>query len=102
MIKDVYITRINNEPGKSQFGFGITPQNEVVYLTGFVVDNFDLTEEDMGTKNKMSVLPDTKDKADFVATAVLTEDSALQQAYEWAKEEIERLEGLLEKNGIEY
>ena len=102
MIKDVYITRINNEPGKSQFGFGLTEDNEVVYLTGFVVDNFDLSDDDLGTKNKMSLMPDSKDKADYVATAVLTEDSALQQAYEWQKEEIGRLEGLLQKNGIEY
>lgn len=102
MIKDVYITRINNEPGKSQFGFGLTVDDEVVYLTGFVVDNFDLSEDDLGTKNKMSLMPDSKDKADYVATAVLTEDSALQQTYEWQKEEIGRLEGLLQKNGIEY
>lgn len=102
MIKDVYITRINNEPGKSQFGFGLTADDEVVYLTGFVVDNFDLTEDDLGTKNKMSLMPDSKDKADYVATAVLTEDSALQQTYEWQKEEIGRLEGLLQKHGIEH
>lgn len=102
MIKDVYITRINNEPGKSQFGFGLTADDEVVYLTGFVVDNFDLTEDDLGTKNKMSLMPDSKDKADYVATAVLIEDSALQQTYEWQKEEIGRLEGLLQKHGIEY
>ena len=102
MIKDVYITRINNEPGKSQFGFGLTADDEVVYLTGFVVDNFDLTEDDLGTKNKMSLMPDSKDKADYVATADLIEDSALQQTYEWQKEEIGRLEGLLQKHGIEY
>jgi hypothetical protein len=102
MIKDVYITRINNEPGRSQFGFGITPDDKVVYLPGFVVDNFNLTEDDLGTKNKMSVMVDSKDKADFVATAVLTEDSALQQAYEWQNEEIERLQDLLKTNGIEY
>jgi hypothetical protein len=102
MIKNVYITRINNEPGKSQFGFGLTEEGEVVYLTGFLVDTFDLSEDDLGTKNKMSVMPDTKDKADFVATAILTEDSALQSAYEWQKEEIERLQTLLDENGIEY
>jgi len=50
----------------------------------------------------MSLMPDSKDKADFVATAILTEDSAVQQAYEWQKEEIERLQGLLEKYGIGY
>lgn len=102
MIKSVYLTRINNDPGKSQFGFGITEDDEVVYLPGFVVDNFDLTEDDIGTKNKMSVMPDTKAKADFVATAILIEDSAMQQAYEWAKEEIERLQGLLKQDGVDY
>jgi len=102
MIKDVYITRINNEPGRKQYGFGITPEEENVYIPGFVVDNFDLTEDDLGTRNRMSLMDDEKDRTDFVATAILVEDSALQQAHEWAKEEIERLQDLLAANGIEH
>lgn len=102
MIKDVYITRIDNIPGERQFGFGVTTDDKEVYIPGFVVDNFDLSEDDIGTKNKMAVMPDTREKADFVVTAVLVEDSALHQAYEWAKEEIERLQSLLNKNGVEY
>ena len=102
MIKDVYITRIDNIPGERQFGFGVTTDDKEVYIPGFVVDNFDLSEDDIGTKNKMAVMPDTREKADFVVTAVLVEDSALDQAYEWAKEEIERLQSLLDKNGVEY
>lgn len=102
MIKEVYITRINNEEGGRQFGFGITETEENVYLPGFVVDNFNLTEDDLGTKNKMSLMGDEKGKTDFVATAILVEDSALQSAYEWMKEELERLEALLNEHGIEY
>ena len=102
MIKEVYITRINNEENGRQFGFGITEDNENIYLPGFVVDNFDLSENDVGTKNKMSVMDDEKGNLDFVATAILIEDSALQSAYEWMKEELERLEGILNAHGIEY
>jgi hypothetical protein len=102
MIKHVYITRINNEPGKKQYGFGVTTENENVYIPGFVVDNFDLSEDDVGTKNMMSVMDDDKDKTDYVVTALLVEDSALQAAYEWQKSEIERLHGILDQRGIDY
>lgn len=102
MIKHVYLTRINNEPGKKQYGFGVTTDDKNVYIPGFVVDNFELDENDVGTKNLMSVLEDEKDRTDYVATALLIEDSALQQAYEWSKSEIERLRDLLDQNGIDH
>jgi hypothetical protein len=102
MIKNVYITRITN--GEKQYGFGVTEDDEQVYIPGSIVALFELGEDDIGTKNKMSLIDDKseKDTAKYVAVALLVEDSALQQAYEWAKEEIERLEGLLKENGVEY
>lgn len=96
----VYFTRIVN--GDRCFGFGVTEAGEQVYITGSVVDSFDLTQEDLGTKNLMALIPDKGGKADYAAISLLIEDSALQQAYEWAKDEIERLQGLLEKNGVEF
>ncbi len=100
MIKNVYITRINN--GDKSFGFGVTEDDEQVYLTGHLVETFDLSIDDVGTKNKMTLMPDKTGKTDFAAVAILIEDSAMHQAYEWAKEEIERLEGILDANKIEY
>jgi hypothetical protein len=37
-----------------------------------------------------------------MGVARLIEDSALQQAYEWSKEEIERLETILDEHKIAY
>lgn len=98
MIKNVYFTRIEN--GEKCYGFGITEDDEQVYIPGFVVENFDLTSDDIGTKNKVALTEDKTGKTDFSVSAILTEDSALQQAYEWQKDEIERLEGLLKENGL--
>jgi len=103
MIRDVYITRIKDEgEGNRKFGFGVTDDEMQVYIPGNIINNFDLSEDDVGTKNKMYLAEDAKGRTDFVCHALLIEDSALHQAYEWAKEEIERLEALLKKNGIEY
>ena len=100
MIQNVYFTRIVN--GDKCYGFGVTEDGKQVYLPGHMVENFDLTVDDVGTKNKMALSEDPAGKVDYMGVAVLIEDSALQQAYEWAKEEVERLCGLLEKNGIDY
>lgn len=104
MIRDVYITRIVDEgKGNRKFGFGITANDEQsVYLPGNMIAAFELCEDDVGTRNKMSVDEDKQGRSDLVAHTILIEDSALQQAYEWATEEIERLEGILKENGIEY
>ena len=103
MIRDVYITRIKDEgEGNRKFGFGVSEDESQVYIPGQVITAFSLSEDDVGTKNKMYLAEDAKGRTDFVCHALLIEDSALQQAYEWAKEEIERLETLLKKNGIEY
>lgn len=100
MIQNVYITRVNN--GDKSFGFGVTEEGKQVYLPGILVENFDLTMDDVGTKNKMALTQDKTGRTDYSATTILIEDSALQQAYEWAKEEIERLEGILDDNSIAY
>lgn len=100
MIQDVYFTRIVNE--EKCYGFGITESGQQVYIPGQVVESFDLTVDDVGTKNKMALTDDKTGKTDFAAVAILIEDSAMHQAYEWQKEEIERLEGILDANKIEY
>ena len=100
MIQNVYFTRIVN--GDKCYGFGVTEDGKQVYLPGHMVDNFDLTIDDVGTKNKMALAKDPAGKVDYMGVAILIEDSALQQAYEWAKEEIERLQDLLKSNGVEY
>ena len=100
MIQNVYFTRIVN--GDKCYGFGVTEDGKQVYLPGHMVENFDLTIDDVGTKNKMALAEDPAGKVDYMGVAILIEDSALQQAYEWAKEEIERLQALLKTNGVEY
>lgn len=100
MISYVYLTRIVNDD--KCYGFGVTEDGKQVYVPGQVVENFDLTVDDVGTKNKMALIDDVAGKTDYAAVAILIEDSAIQQAYEWAKEEIERLEGILDKHGIQY
>ena len=100
MIENVYFTRIVN--GDKCYGFGVTESGDQVYLPGHMVANFDLTIDDVGTKNKMALAEDPAGKVDYMGVAILIEDSALQQAYEWAKEEIERLQDLLKSNGVEY
>ena len=100
MIQNVYFTRIVN--GDKCYGFGVTEDGKQVYLPGHMVENFDLTVDDVGTKNKMALAEDPAGKVDYMGVAILIEDSALQQAYEWAKEEIERLQDLLKSNGVEY
>lgn len=100
MIQNVYITRISDD--EKFFGFGVTEDGEQVYIPGHVVDNFDLSFDSVGTKNKMALIGDKTGKTEFMAVALLIEDSALHQAYEWQKDEIERLEGILEENGLEY
>jgi hypothetical protein len=103
MIRHVYITRIKDEgDGNRKFGFGVTDDEQQVYIPGQVVTSFDLSEDDVGTKNKMYLAEDAKGRTDLVCHAILIEDSALQQAYEWAVDEIERLEGILAKAGISY
>jgi len=100
MIRNVYITRISNN--EKCFGFGVTEDDGQVYIPGHLVETFELSPDDVGTKNKMALKDDDTGKTEFMAVSILIEDSALHQAYEWQKEEIERLEGILEANGLEY
>lgn len=99
-ISKVYLSRVEN--GDKCFGFGITPENEGVYIPGDVINEYDLQPEDRGTANVMTLTEDRSGKADFVATAIVVEDTAMRQANIWMKEEIERLENLLKENGIDY
>lgn len=100
MIKNVYITRVNNDPDGRQYGFGVAEDGSTVYIPAFVVNTFDLDEVDIGTKNKMALVEDNKSRSDFIANAILIEDSALKQAHDDLKDEVERLEMLLTQNGI--
>jgi len=100
MIQNVYFTRIVND--ERCYGFGVTESGQQVYIPGHVVENFDLTIDDVGTKNKMALTEDKTGKTEFTAVALLIEDSSLQQSYEWAKEEIERLEKILNDNEIQH
>lgn len=103
MIRDVYITRIVDEgDGKRKFGFGVTEDEKNVYIPAYVISTFELSEDDVGTKNKMNLDFDKKGQTDFVAQTLLIEDSALQQAYEWATDEIERLEAILDAHQIQH
>lgn len=103
MIRDVYITRIVDEgEGNRKFGFGVTEDEKNVYIPGYVIMAFDLSDDDVGTKNKMNLDVDKKGQTDLVAQTLLIEDSALLQAYEWAKDEIERLEGILDAHEIQH
>jgi len=99
MIQNVYLTRVVT--GDKCYGFGVTEGDEQVYVPGHVVENFDLSIDDIGTKNKMSLIEDKAGRTEYAAVAILIEDSALHQAYEWAKEEIERLQDIIKANGLE-
>lgn len=100
MIQNVYFTRIVNDD--KCFGFGVTEDGKQVYIPGHIVENFDLSVDDVGTKNRMALTEDKTAKCEFAALTLLIEDSALQQAYEWQKEEIERLEAILDAQNIAY
>jgi hypothetical protein len=90
-IQNVYLTRVVNEAAK-KYAFGITEDNETAYFPGRVVEDFDLNEDDIGTKNRVALLRDEKQKADWVVTTLLVEDSV----------EVNRLKALLDEHGIDY
>ena len=90
-IEHIYITRVVNAERK-KYAFGITEDNETAYIPGRVVEDFDLTEDDVGTKNKVALLRDSNQSADWIVATLLIEDSA----------EVNRLKALLDERGIEY
>jgi len=101
MIIEAYFTRIVSG-GEKMYGFAETVNGEVIYIPARCVEEFDLTEDDVGTRNKMAVIENEKDGTGYVCTTLLIEDSALQQAYHMLKEEVERLHSILDANGINY
>lgn len=90
-IEHIYITRVVNADRK-KYAFGITEENETAYIPGRVVEDFDLTEDDVGTKNKVALLRDDKQSADWIVATLLIEESA----------EVNRLKALLDEHGIAY
>ena len=94
MIDEAYITKISLEE-KKVFGFAETEDNKTVFIPGRVVEEFNLDEVDVGTKNKMHMLPDKKGGSSYVATTLLFEDNTLEA-------EIKRLKEILDDNGIDY
>lgn len=101
MIVEAYFTRIVSG-GEKMYGFAETISGEVIYIPARCVEEFDLSEDDVGTKNKMAVIENEKDGTGYVCTTLLIEDSAMQQAYEMLKEEVSRLQAILDENGIDY
>jgi len=101
MIIEAYFTRIVSN-GEKMYGFAETEDGKVIYIPARCVDEFDLSEEDVGTKNKLAVIEDAEGKGNLVCTTLIVEDSALQQAYDMLKDEVERLQELLTANGISY
>lgn len=97
MICEVYFTRIVNNSEK-KYGFCGTPDGRDGYIAGHIVEQFDLTEDDVGTKNMVNIIDDPQGKVDFVVTTMLVDESALTSA----KAEIERLCAILDTNGIDY
>lgn len=93
-IVEIYITRVMNNDEK-KYGFGITLENETVYIPGRVVEDFDLSEDDLGTCNKCVVIQDDDTEGWHVATFVM-EDNFLQNRINMLQDEIERL-----KSGVQ-
>jgi hypothetical protein len=99
MIREVYLIKVSNEENKA-FGFGVTDAEETVYVPGKLIVEFDIQETDVGTKNKMYLTEDKKGCSDFMALTFLEETSAAQNALEFYRGEVERLEGLLDAHGV--
>jgi len=92
-IVDMYITRVVNNDEK-KYGFGITLENETVYIPGRVVEDFDLDENDLGTKNKCVIIQDENTEGWHVATIAI-EDNLLQNRINMLQDEVDRLTQLV-------
>lgn len=101
-IVDIYITRIVNTVEK-KYGFGLTADNQTsVYIPARVVEDFDLTEDDLGTRNKVIIMEADDNRNGWHVATMVVEDSAIQQQNAMLREEVERLEALLEENNIAF
>jgi len=103
MIRDVVISHIceGDDDGR-KYGFGVLPDDSQVYIPGNVVRDWELSNEDVGTTNTMVISKDRQGRTDYVAHSLVVDDSALQQAHEWLKDENERLRSILDDNNLEY
>lgn len=97
MICEVYFTRIMNTDEK-KYGFCGTPDGRDGYIPGHLVEQFDLDESDVGTKNMVNIIDDPQGKVDFVVTTLLIDEDALTAA----KAEVSRLTEILDAEGIDY
>lgn len=100
VITEIYISRVVNTEAK-KYGFGITDENLTVYIPARVVEDFDLSEDDLGTRNKCIIM-ETDDKTGWHVATLVVEDSVLEQRAELLAEEVERLSDLLRENNIEF
>jgi hypothetical protein len=101
-IVDIYITRVVNTEAK-KYGFGLTTDNDLnVYIPARVVEDFNLTEEDLGTLNKVIIMEADDGKNGWHVATLVVEDCAIQQQNVMLREEVERLEELLRENDIEF
>ena len=99
-IVDIYITRIVNAEAK-KYGFGLTADNDLsVYIPARIVEGFELTEDDLGTLNKVIIMEADDSRNGWHVATMVVEDSAIQQKNMMLREEVERLEAILRENGI--
>lgn len=87
MIKHIHFTRIVNESNK-KYGFAVTDDNENIYIPGPVVAMSELTQEDIGYRERADVIPDPSGRTDFIVTTILEDESRECAAL---REEVERL-----------
>lgn len=100
-IAEVYISRIVNTEAK-KYGFGITDDGENVYIPARVVCDFELTEDDLGTRNKCIIMEADDERNGWHVATLIVEDDAITQQNTMLREEVERLESILKENGIEF
>lgn len=97
-IAHIYFTRIVNNDEK-KYGFALTDESESVYIPGRVIEDFDLSEDDVGTKNKAALMDEGEG---LLCLTLLIEDSALEQAHLALQDEVGRLQAILDEHGISY
>jgi ribosomal protein S1 len=100
-IVDIYISRIVNTKEK-KYGFAVTSDGLNAYIPARVVEDFDLTEDDLGTCNRVIIMEADDDRNGWHVATFVVEDSAIQQQNTILREEVELLKELLRENDIEF
>lgn len=100
-IVDIYISRIVNTKEK-KYGFAVTSDGLNAYIPARVVEDFDLTEDDLGTCNRVIIMESDDDRNGWHVATFVVEDSAMQQRNATLQEELIRLEVILRENDIEF